>query len=859
MSRLCLGLAALLCLTAPIGALGGEVTGSVVDESGGVLPGATVTFTGPAGTQSAVTRAEGKFSIANLAEGSYKLSVTMSGFSTVTKDAVSVTAAGGDVGSFTLEIAGMGETVVVSASKVESTVQNAPVTMSVITSETIQSAPGQNFGDLLRSVPGVNVIQTSARDINLTSRQGTSTLATSQLVLLDGRSMYLDFFGLVLWDLVPNNMSEIKQIEVVRGPASAVWGANALTGVVNIITKSPRESEGTSVGLQGGSFNRDEGSREKDGSGNSYGASLSIARAPSDTLSFRIAGGYFESDPFSRPTGQIPVIPDPRISNPNCTVTTGAAGLQVGTGPNCIGGALYPLDVTGVPGRSFENDGTKQPKLDVRVDQEMSGNGRLTYNAGYAGTTGIVHTGIGPFNIQSGSYLTYGKVGYSKNALKITVFANILDVEAPNLLLTDPTTLQPVQLNFKTQTYDFEIGHSSVLGGNHILSYGGNARRNNFEITLTPNAEDRSEFGAYLQDEFHLDKFRLSVGGRVDKFGNIDSAVFSPRVSAMFKPTEDHSFRASFNKAFRAPSAVNNFLDQKIFAPVAPIDLRPLAGLIPLLVPGPAGQALAAMVPTTPIALIVNNVGNPNLKEESIKAYEISYTGTFNRKTTIGLAVYQNDSDDNINFTTITPSAEYPQGIPPFDVYTPLNSNTCCAPTGIPGPLYGFLLQARIPGFPLPRTVSTYLNLGPIRQRGFEASIDHRFNGKISASANYSYQETPKVLTAAPDQIPYLTQEIGLPAKNRFNAALNWTTPRFLGSAGVNYVDKALWTDVLSSSFHGFTDAYTLVNASFGMKWADGKVTTTLKGTNLLNEKIQQHVFGDILKRSLMLEARFNF
>ena len=315
MSKLCLGLAVLLCLAAPVVAMAGDVTGSVVDESGGVLPGATVTFTGPAGTQSAVTRAEGKFTIANLAEGTYKVSVTMSGFSTATKDAVSVTAAGGDIGSFALKIAGMGETVVVSASKVESTIQNAPVTMSVITSETIQSAPGQNFGDLLRTVPGVNVIQTSARDINLTSRQGTSTLATSQLVLLDGRSIYLDFFGLVLWDLVPNNMSDIKQIEVVRGPASAVWGANALTGVVNIITKSPRESEGTSVALQGGSFNRDGGSREKDGSGESYGASLSIARAPSDKLSFRIAGGYFQSDPFSRPTGQIPVIPDPRIPN----------------------------------------------------------------------------------------------------------------------------------------------------------------------------------------------------------------------------------------------------------------------------------------------------------------------------------------------------------------------------------------------------------------------------------------------------------------------------------------------------------------------------------------------------------------
>ena len=133
------------------------------------------------------------------------------------------------------------EVVVVTASRVESTLVNAPATISVIGTDVIATAPAQNYGDLLRNVPGLNVIQMSARDINMTSRQATTTLSNSQLVLLDGRSIYLDFFGLILWDLVPASTGEIKQIEVVRGPASAVWGANALTGVVNIITKPPRE------------------------------------------------------------------------------------------------------------------------------------------------------------------------------------------------------------------------------------------------------------------------------------------------------------------------------------------------------------------------------------------------------------------------------------------------------------------------------------------------------------------------------------------------------------------------------------------------------------------------------------------
>jgi outer membrane receptor protein involved in Fe transport len=838
---------AVVFLAASVFAQGAAITGVVTDESGGTLPGATVVVSGPGGSRTGFTGSDGKFSIVPAGDGPYKVHVSMPSFASQNKDGV---AAGTNL-PFSLKIAGLGETVVVSASKVESTLANAPVTMSVVTAATLATAPSQNFGDILRNVPGVNVIQTSARDVNLSMRTGTSTLATSTLVLLDGRSLYLDFFGLVLWDLVPSNPADIKQIEVVRGPASAVWGANALTGVVNILTKTPRENPSTSISLSAGTFGTKGGSRESSGNGTSFGAGISFAKAINDTWSTRLSAGYYSSDPFSRPTGSVPVIQDPRVTT-SCSRVAGT--------PGCIGGAAYPVDTaTGNPGTSFSNDGSKQPKFDARFDQDMSNGGRVSYSAGYAGTSGIIHTGIGPFDMQSGAYLGYGRIGYTKGAFKVAAFANKLDVEAPNLLLTDPGTGRPVALNFKTKTYDFEVGHSKIVAEKHVLSYGGNARQNQFDITLAPGAGDRNEFGAYLQDEFFVDKFRLTVGGRVDKFGNIDKAVFSPRVTAMFKPAADQSLRLSFNKAFRAPSAINNYLSQKIFAPVAPIDLRALRGVIPALVPGPTGAALAAMVPTTTINLIVNNVGNPNLKEESVTAYEAAYTGTFNDKTTLGVAVYRNKTDDNINFSTVTPSASFPTGGPSFDVYTADTSATCCAPSGIPGPLYSFLLQARILTAPLPRTVSTYLNLGPLQQDGLELSIDHRVNNDWSLSANYSYQAKPKVLDAKSGQIKYLTEELALPAKNRFNASVSWNGEKFVGTLQANYQDKALWTDVLSSTYHGYTESFTMVNGNIGMKWNKGKIVTTLKGMNLLDKKIQQHIFGDILRRSVTLEARFNF
>src|SRR5687767_1214958 len=159
------------------------------------------------------------------------------------------------------------ETVVVSGSGTEQQLINAPVTMSVITAQTIEMAPTRNFAELLRSVPGLNFTQVSARDINVTTRGATGTLATGQLALLDGRSLYQDFFGFVMWDFLPVNLHEIKQVEVIRGPASAVWGANAFNGVINVITKSPREMQGTSVTFGLGVMERSvNNSAQSDGS-----------------------------------------------------------------------------------------------------------------------------------------------------------------------------------------------------------------------------------------------------------------------------------------------------------------------------------------------------------------------------------------------------------------------------------------------------------------------------------------------------------------------------------------------------------------------------------------------------------------
>jgi iron complex outermembrane receptor protein len=662
------------------------------------------------------------------------------------------------------------EQVIVTASRSEEQLVNAPAAVTLISNTTIQNSPATNIGELLRAVPGMNVTQTSARDVNITTRGATSTLATSQLALVDGRSVYLDFFGMVMWDLVPTNPNEIRQVEVVRGPASAVWGANAMTGVVNVITRTPREmardGSGNSVTIGFGGFNRDVTGRDAS-AGTLFYVNGSHAQAVNDKWAYKLTAGYFTQDALPRPTGSLP------------------------------SGVAYP---------SFANTGTSQPKFDVRADYEMNGGARLTLAGGVAGTEGLIYTGIGPFDVDSSSNMSYATVRYTKGGRRLAFFTNLLNGDAANLLTVGPDRL-PIGLGFNTKTFDFEAGDVKAIGTRHALSYGGNFRHNAFDITLAPNSENRNEGGAYIQDEIFLsDQFRWVVGGRIDKFSSIESAVFSPRTTFMYKPAMNQTFRVSFNQAFRAPSLINNHLDVTILTPVT----LPVVGLF---------------------AFPTRAIGNPDLEEETLTAFELGYTGLVAPRTMVSAAVYWNSTDGSIGFT-------------PVSFYS-----AAAPPPGWPLP------PAFVPPNTLPSSY-TYLNLGTIKDKGIELGVDTTVNAFLNVFANYSYQWMPEIQ----DVLPGITiNDVNWPAKNRFNVGFNYSYSRWLGNLSVNYTDDAYWQDVLDARFAGTTDAFTLVNGAIGMRWLNDKLTTTIKVTNLANQEVQQHIFGDIMRRQVVGEARFGF
>jgi iron complex outermembrane receptor protein len=667
---------------------------------------------------------------------------------------------------------------VTTASRVElcEKLINTPVTMSVLTSEVIGNAPSQNITDLMRLVPGVNTAQTSARDINLTLRGATGTLEDSTLVLLDGRSIYQDFFGFVMWDFIPVDPAQIKQIEIIRGPASAVWGANALEGVVNIITKTPRElagsrkdtrAAGTYASIQFGQFDRTRKGDKFDGGG-LFAINATHAVASSDRFAYKISGGLLTQEPLLRPTGTIPGTQTP-----------------------------YP---------SFSNRGTKQGRLDARADTTLGPNRTLVFSGGIAGTEGILHSGLGPLAVQSGSTFKYGRMTYVREHLKLQAFVNALDGEG-TFLLQRGSNGQPLAARFENQVYDVEASHSRLLD-RHRLSYGGNFRLNRFGLTMAPQARYRNEVGAYLQDTmtFLSDYVRWIVGARVDGFSVLDKTVFSPRTALIVKPGPNDAIRFSFNRAFRAPSLFNSFIDVTFLSR----EHLPVVGDFEF--PSVA-------------------VGNRELQEESLTAYEVAYrrqAGAF----TLGAAGYVNRTRNMILFTR---SATYTSASPP--------------PRWPAPPQLLDLMNASGQGLP---SEFTYRNFDRIIEKGIELSLEARLDESIGAFANYTSQNVP-------GSRGFSASEINVPPRHRINAGASLNRSRYFGSVSASYQSEAFWQDVLDARYNGWTDSFTIVNAGAGVRSADQTMTIAVRVTNLLNRPIQQHVFGDLMKRTVIGEIRLAY
>jgi iron complex outermembrane receptor protein len=635
------------------------------------------------------------------------------------------------------------ETMVVTASRREESLLDAPVSITVVGTQQVETSAADNVADLLRGVPGLNATQTSARQLSVTTRTSAGALANSQLVLLDGRSIYQDFFGLVMWDVLPVQSDEIRQVEVLRGPGSAVWGANALSGVVNVRTKSPRELEGGLAWARAGERGTRAGGVRWAQSGSKW--------------SWKLSGSWYEQDPWEREN-------------------TFADGTPI------------------PPAFDFANEGTEQPKIDLRVDREVDGR-MQSFGLGHGGTSGIMHTGIGPFRIDDSSSMRHASWERAGSAWEAKVYLNVLDGEALNLL-------NGLEFLFETRTLVAETSRRRSIGERHELTWGSNARLNRFDLSLAPGEDSRAEVGAFVEDRLRVaDRWTLHAGLRLDWHEAV-AWVASPRTSLVFRPREGQAVHLAWDRAFRAPSLVNNHLDTAV-------------------------PNVAVLPNGNQFVFVTFAEGDEDLDEESADAVELGWTGSLGRSVVSAVA-YRNVTRDLIDFA-------------PAEYYGPDDP-----PSGLP--------PGQVPERELVKTFR-YRNVGKVVNEGLELSVDTWWSRRLQATASYTWQGGTDVTEDDPEE-PLVENQ---PPRHQLAGSVSWQGPRYSAAFSASWTDEAYWADVLDDRFWGRTDPYWLLSASFAARFDRGRLELRLTGTNLLDEPVKQHVFGDVVRRKLAAELRCRF
>jgi len=241
----CILISSILC------AQQGTITGRVLDTTNkSPLIGANVVLEGT--TQGAATDTEGHYTILQVDPGEKTLMVSYIGYQVLKK---SITIVANETHSIDLELepeAIQMETYVVTASRRRERVEDAPAAISVISKTQIRRESNTNLGDYLKGTKGIDFTQSGIDSYNMTARGFNSSFSSRLLTLTDGRMANVPSLRLTAYNVIPVSFEDVEQIEVVLGPASALYGPNAHSGVLNIITSSPIRTTGTSINIQGG-------------------------------------------------------------------------------------------------------------------------------------------------------------------------------------------------------------------------------------------------------------------------------------------------------------------------------------------------------------------------------------------------------------------------------------------------------------------------------------------------------------------------------------------------------------------------------------------------------------------------------
>ncbi|MFA6283259.1 MAG: TonB-dependent receptor, partial [Desulfurivibrionaceae bacterium] len=390
----------------------------------------------------------------------------------------------------------------------------------------IKRSGATSIPDVLRMVPGLQVAQIDANKWAVSSRGFNGFSSNKLLVLMDGRTLYNPLFSGVLWNAQDTMLDDIERIEVIRGPGASLWGANAVNGVINIITKH-------SADTQGGLLTAGTGTEEEGFGSLRYGAKIN------DHTTYRVYGKNFSRDDLEFADGS--------KANDDWHQSRGGFRLDSGA-PD----SPYAFTIQG--------DG-------------YNGNADATTNI--PSTTPPYTTNINnPSNIRGGNLLT--RLTRKENDTSEMSLQAYYDLARSNDRL----------LGDERGTADIEFQHRFQATTKQELTWGLGYRythdilENSATFSFDPATRTDTLYSAFLQDEITLvdDLLRLTLGSKFEH-NDFTGYEVQPNGRLLFTPHKHHTFWAAVSQAVRTPSQADH--DIRISSAIVP------SAAIPFLPPGP--------------------------------------------------------------------------------------------------------------------------------------------------------------------------------------------------------------------------------------------------------------------------------
>ncbi|UCE59810.1 MAG: TonB-dependent receptor [Phycisphaerales bacterium] len=394
-----------------------------------------------------------------------------------------------------------------TASRREQKITTVPYAIRVITSEDIRRSGARSVPDALRLAPGIDIADLSSGVYGISTRGDHAFLSNRLLVLVDGRQIYDSVFGGTLWGSWPFQVEDIDRIEVIHGPGGVTWGANAVHGVINIITKDPTDQLGLTVTAGGGS----RGTFKKH---------LGYAFTK-DKLRLRISGEYEASDGFSKGGSILRSLEDDyktgRVSLHGIYESDAESTFTFSAGSAVVDGAYPPPPTAGIGRR--RNSGTQASFLLSKwVHRESESS-------------------------------TYELTGY------------VNDFHAsPGIPMMD----------FRYQQFAVQFGHIFKPNPQHRLAWGIDGRielldtTNSDPFLLSKDFVSTGNIGVYLQDEWcFAPKWTLNAGGRIDYefYGGFQP---SARAALSYEMDDGSTAYGAVSRAFQMHPAGLRFFDMPL-------------------------------------------------------------------------------------------------------------------------------------------------------------------------------------------------------------------------------------------------------------------------------------------------------